>query len=221
MKILIALPAYNEEYVIKNVIEDVFNNGYKNILLINDGSTDKTSAVAQKTGVFVVSHFKNSGLGVTLRTAIKFARKNDFDVLVTMDSDGQHKAKDINKLIVKIKKNTDVVVGVRDFKKKNISKLRKTILFLSNIYTFFLFGVFTRDSQSGFRAFSRAAINSINLKSERMEVSSEIFAEIRRNRLKYAEVPIEAIYTKYSLSKGQKNSNMFRVGWKLLINMLR
>lgn len=221
MKILIALPAYNEEKVIESVISNVKKQGYKNILIINDGSSDATKFKAEKSGAMVASHFKNCGLGVSLRTAIKFAKNNQFDILVTMDSDGQHKAEDIKKLISKIEAGFDVVIGVRDFREGRVSFVRKVILSLSDIYTFILFGIFTHDSQSGFRAFSKNAIQKINLKSERMEVSSEVFAEIKQFKLKYAEVPIEAIYTKYSLSKGQKNSNGFAVGWKLLINMFR
>jgi glycosyltransferase involved in cell wall biosynthesis len=220
-RILIALPAFNEEKVIGEVISEIKKKGYENILVVNDGSSDKTAKCAENFGAFVVSHFKNSGLGVSLRTAIRFAKQNDYDSLVTMDSDGQHKSLDIQKFIEKINKGFDIVVGARDFKKASVARSRKIILFFSDLYTRILFGVKTKDSQSGFRAFSRRAINSINLKSERMEVSSEIFAEIGKNKLKYAEVPIEAIYTKYSLAKGQKNSNMFRVGWKLLINMFK
>lgn len=221
MKILIALPAYNEEKVIARVIDDVKSFGYQNILVINDGSTDKTGLIAKSRGAFIVSHFKNSGLGVSLRTAISFSKKNEFDALVTMDSDGQHRAEDIQLFIDKIKSGCDVVVGSRNFKKRTVSIFRRLILFFSNIYTYVLFGVLTNDSQSGFRGFSKNAIESINLRSERMEVSSEIFAEIRRNKLKYGEVLIQAIYTKYSRTKGQKNSNMFRVAWKLLISIFR
>ncbi len=220
-QILIALPAYNEGKVIVAVISDVKKQGYKNILIIDDGSSDETKFKAEKSGAIVVSHFKNCGLGVSLRTAIKYAKKNQFDVLVTMDSDGQHQAEDIKKLISKIEAGFDVVIGIRDFRRGKVNFVRRVILVLSDIYTFILFGIFTHDSQSGFRAFSKNAIRKINLKSERMEVSSEIFAEIKQFKLKYAEVPIKAIYTKYSLSKGQKNSNVFSVSWKLLINMFR
>lgn len=221
MKILIALPAYNEDKVIARVIADVKSCGYKNILVINDGSTDNTGLIAKRAGVFVVSHFKNSGLGVSLRTALSFSKKNKFDILVTMDSDGQHLSQDVELFIAKIIDGCDVVVGSRNFKKRKVSIFRRVILFLSNIYTYVLFGVLTNDSQSGFRGFSKKAIQSVHLKSERMEVSSEIFAEIRRNKLKYEEVSIQAIYTKYSLAKGQKNSNTFRVAWKLFINIFR
>lgn len=221
MKILVALPAFNEEKVITKVIEDLASSGIKNVLVIDDGSSDQTGRLAKEAGATVLRHFKNSGLGVSLRTALRFAKQNSYDILITMDSDGQHLASDVKLFIDEIKKGKDVVIGGREFKNAKVSSLRKLILKLSDIYTFLLFGVATHDSQSGFRGFSKSAIQNFHLTSERMEVSSEIFAEIRRNKLKYGEVPIRAIYTSYSLKKGQKNSNMFRVAWKLFLNLLK
>lgn len=220
MKLLIALPTYNEEKVIKKTIDSVFAAGYKDVLVVNDGSTDKTLEEIKKTKVIVASHFKNLGLGVAIRTALKFARLKNYDALVTLDSDGQHAVSDIKNVLSGLKdQSADVVIGIRNFQKAKISWIRKLILLFSNLYTWMLFGFYSKDSQSGFRAFSKKAIKAINLKSERMEVSSELFLEIAKNRLKYKEVPIKVIYTKYSLSKGQKNTNMFRVGWKLLLNL--
>lgn len=222
IKILIAIPAYNEEKVIAGAIKDVRNKGYEYILVVNDGSSDGTKQKAEEAKAMVVSHFKNCGLGVGIRTALKYAQKNKFDILVTFDADGQHKAQDIARVIDPIIKNeTDVVVGTRDLNNKYIPKARRIILFLSNLYTWILFGILSHDSQSGFRAFSRLSIERIRLHSERMEVSSEIFAEIVRHRLKYREVPIAVVYTPYSLSKGQKNSNMFRVGFKLFLKLFK
>lgn len=221
-EILIALPAYNEEKQIGEVIRNIINCGFRNILVVDDGSTDNTKAVANRAEVRVVSHFKNSGLGVSLRTALKYSRRFDFDVLVTMDSDGQHDASDINAIIKPIlETHSDIVIGVRNFNSKNVPLVRRIILKLSNVYTWLLFGVWSQDSQSGFRAFSKHAIERIVLRSERMEVSSEVFSEINKNKLKFAEVPIKVIYTPYSLQKGQKNSNLFNVAFKLFVKMFK
>jgi glycosyltransferase involved in cell wall biosynthesis len=221
-KILVALPAYNEEKQIGDVIQNIIKHGFENILVVDDGSTDKTVAVSRRADAQVISHFKNSGLGVSLRTALKYAKKFDFDVLVTMDSDGQHDACDINAIIKPIlDANADIVIGVRNFNNKNVPFVRRLILKLSNVYTWMLFGVWSRDSQSGFRAFSRRAIEMIVLRSERMEVSSEIFSEINKKQMKFNEVPIKVIYTPYSLQKGQRNSNLFNVSFKLFVKMFR
>ena len=222
MKILIGLPAYNEEKVIGKVIAEIKKRKQYDILVVDDGSGDKTAAVAKRARVFVVSHFKNQGLGVSIQTALKFAKKNKYDVLVTFDSDGQHDARDIDRVVRPIlASHVDICVGVRDLARKEVPTLRKLILWGSNIFTFLLFGIYSSDSQSGFRAFSRRAIETLELKTARMEVSSEIFAEVKKKKLRYAEVPIRVIYTPYSLAKGQKNSNMFRVAWKLMIKLFR
>jgi hypothetical protein len=98
---------------------------------------------------------------------------------------------------------------------------RRLLNSLANTLTFVLFGVTTTDSQSGFRAFNRKAIQAIALKTQRMEVSSEIFAEIKRLNLRFSEVPISVIYTDYSRQKGQQNSNKWSVGYKLMLRLFR
>jgi len=91
---------------------------------------------------------------------------------------------------------------------------------LFNCITYVLFGTWTTDSQSGLRAFSKNAAKKINIKTNRMEVSSEIIKEIGRNKLKFKEVPIKAIYTDYSMMKGQSNLNAFNITFKLFFKRL-
>jgi len=90
-----------------------------------------------------------------------------------------------------------------------------------NLLTKILFGVTTTDSLSGFRAFNKKAIQLIKLKTERMEVSNEFFSEIKRRRLRFAEVPIKVIYTDYSLAKGVKPGNVFAILFRLVLRLLR
>lgn len=85
-----------------------------------------------------------------------------------------------------------------------------------NIITLMFFWVWTSDSQSGLRAFSKKAIALIKIKSNKMEVSSEFFNEAQMHNLKITEVPIRSIYTSYSLAKGQKNSNVFKILSKMI-----
>jgi len=98
---------------------------------------------------------------------------------------------------------------------------RLLVNWLSNFLTWLLFGVWTSDSQSGFRAFSKKAIELLKLKTERMEVSSEIFAEVRRHQLTLTEVPIRVIYTAYSQRKGQSTLNALHVFFKLVLRLAR
>jgi len=99
---------------------------------------------------------------------------------------------------------------------KGMPWYRQIAQVLGNVVTLVLFGAWVTDSQSGFRAFTRHALSQIQIKTNRMEVSSELVAETKRHRLKLAEVPIKAIYTEYSLSKGQS----FLVGMKTLVKLV-
>ena len=214
------MPAYNEEKVIGKVIDGLKKEGYSEIIVVDDGSADSTSAVARKRGAKVYRHPLNRGLGGALGTGIAAAREYA-DVIVTFDSDGQHDPKEIAKLIRPIEKGrADVVIGSRMKNPKGMPFIRRVGNTGFNIITYILFGVWTTDSQSGFRAFSKKAANTIEIHTNRMEVSSEIIREIGRKSLKFVEVPITPIYTEYSIRHGQSHLNGFRILAKLILKKL-
>lgn len=220
--IAIIIPAFNEGEVIKSSLKDIKNFCKQNnikaeLVVIDDGSSDNTGVLARKYANYVITHRHNCGLGASLATGIEFAKRHGFESLVTFDSDGQHDPRDIKKVITKLSEGYDVVIGSRFVGTyTDMPKGRKTLLLLSNLVTFLFFGVWTTDSQSGFRALSRHAIDSIEIKSNRMEVSSEFFGEIKRLGLKFGEIPIHIRYTKYSMKKGQSNSHGLGVLIKLI-----
>ncbi len=226
MKLLIILPAYNEEEKIGEVLKNLPRriNGISEIekIVVDDGSTDKTSEIALKSKATVLKHVINRGLGGAIGTGFEYARNKNADIVVTFDSDGQHRSQDIEPLIKPIlDKKADVVIGSRFLKLKEMPPDRILINILSNIATYILFGIYTSDSQSGLRAFNKISLNKIEIKTQKMEVSSEIFKEIKRNNLKFTEIPIVAVYTEYSRRKGQKNSNALPIFIKLFLRMLR
>lgn len=187
------------------------------IIVVSDGSTDKTAAIARENKVTLIEHDLNRGLGGALGTGFEYARKNNFDTLLTFDADGQHNPDDIWPVLKPIiRKGADVVIGSRLKKTSGMPWYRVIGIWGLNLITLIFFWVWTTDSQSGMRAFSRKAIEKIDLQSNKMEVSSEFFYEIGREGLKLLEVPITSIYTKYSLAKGQKNINGFRIISKLI-----
>jgi len=207
----IILPAYNEAKAIGPVMQKLQNFVKKEndlvieIVVIDDGSTDQTFQICQTFNVTVLHHIINRGLGGALATGIEYAKMHNFDFALTMDSDGQH----------------DIVIGSRMMGQKGMPKDRLIINFTSNVFTYILFGFWTTDSQSGFRGFNRKALGFINVKTQGMEVSSELFTEIKKHNLKLLEVPISVIYTEYSRNKGQSNLNSLNVVVKLLLRKFR
>lgn len=226
MKLLIGIPAYNEEKLIGRVIESLPHRltgiSTIDIVVVDDGSSDRTGQIAREKKAMVLTHLLNRGLGGSLKTIIEYAKQGSYDIAVTFDADGQHSAGDIGKIILPIiKKNKDIVIGTRWKNYGSAPISRRVINFLANLFTFLLYGVYTTDSQSGFRSLNKKAINSIQLHTDGMEVSSEFFKEIYRNKLHFTEVPIHAIYTTYSKSKGQRLTNAPNIFIQLFVRLLR
>ena len=223
--VLVIIPAFNESKVIGETIRGVRRvlGKQATILVVDDGSTDTTRFVARRAGAMVVHHPVNRGLGGALGTGLYWAKAHDVDTVVTFDADGQHDASDLPHVLLPIRRgDADVVIGSRTLSGwRDIPIDRKIIIAGSNMLTWWLFGVKMSDSLSGFRAFNRQAIEQIQLRTDRMEVSNEFFFEMKRNRLRLSEVPIQVIYTEYSRLKGQKNSNIFDVTLNLLLRLFR
>lgn len=209
------IPAWNEERTIADVVRSVLS--YATVVVVDDGSTDRTGKLAQAAGALVIRHRINRGLGAALGTGFAAARRLGADLAFTFDGDGQHAAKDIPRVLAPIVNGSaDVVIGSRFFGIGHMPGKRRLANRIGNLVTFVLFDVHVTDSQSGFRAFSRAALEKIQIATDGMEVSSEIIAEIHDKKLRVREVPITALYTAYSLSKGQS----FWMGLRTLVKLL-
>jgi len=216
MKIFGIIPAYNEEKKIFQVVKKVLRYADE-IIVIDDGSADKTGFLAQKAGARVYRHLLNRGLGAALATGKEIALKKGAEIIFTIDADGQHEAEDLPKLLAPvIKGEVEVAIGSRFLEQSNIPLHRRFYNWIANTVTWFFFGLKVSDSQSGLRCFNRAALQKIEIKGEKMEVSSEIIRELKLKKLSFKEVPIKAIYTPYSLSKGQN----FLEGVKTLIRLI-
>jgi UDP-N-acetylglucosamine---dolichyl-phosphate N-acetylglucosaminyltransferase len=219
--IYIVMPAYNEEKVIAKTIRSLHENNYYNIIVVDDGSSDNTSAIAENENAIVLRHAVNRGLGGALGTGLKAAILEGAQIIVTFDSDGQHDPLDIEKMIEPILQDkADAVIGSRLINPKGMPFIRRVGNWGFNFITYLLFSVWTTDSQSGLRAFTKKAAEKIEIKANRMEVSSEIIKEIGRNKLRFSEVPIKAIYTDYSVAHGQSSWNAFKILGKLILRKL-
>jgi len=197
-KTWIVVPAFNEEKTIGVVIKGLKKHGWRNIIVIDDGSTDKTGEIAREQGVIVLRHVINRGLGAALGTGINAALLLGAEYIVTFDADNQHFPEDIERIVEPLIDNkADIVVGSR-FKKKESRRnvpLKYRIGNLGlNIITFLLFGKWSTDTQSGLRGFTRRAASMITIRTNRMSVSSEIIAEAKRKKLRIIEVPINIRY---------------------------
>jgi len=217
----IIIPVFNEEKVIKGVIESLPKKidgvGKITILAINDGSTDNSAQQIKLTRARLVNLPINLGYGGASIAGLEAVKKLKSDITVTFDGDGQHSPKDIQKIIDPIiAGKADIVIGTRFRSSENIPVLKRAGIKIMNILTFFITGSYVSDSQCGLKAFSAKALNKMNLELSGMEFASEIILEAKRKRLKISEVPVRIVYTNYSMKKGQSIFNGINITLKLI-----
>jgi glycosyltransferase involved in cell wall biosynthesis len=218
-KKVIVIPAYNEEAAVAQVVRDAARVA-DHVVVVDDGSRDRTSALAREAGAIVVRHSVNRGLGGALGTGLEAAVRLGADSVVTMDADGQHRAQDAGRMFARLEQgDVDFVIGSRMLRGEEGGRMPvRRVVFngVGNLLTYLLFGVWVSDSQSGLRGLSRQAAETVDLRTNGMEVSSEFIKEIRERRWRVAEIAIPAIYTEYSMSKGQN----FFVGVKTAAKLI-
>lgn len=218
MKIIVVIPAYNEGEVIRNVVKDV-KEKVNNVVVVDDGSTDNTFLLAKESGATTLKHFINRGQGAALQTGINFALKDEADIIVTFDADGQQDQNEIEKVVQPLLLGeVDVVLGSRFLKQGNkVPFSRVVLLRAATLFTKIYTGLEVTDAHNGFRALSRKAASKIRIRQDGMAHASEILEEIKRNDLSFKEVGVTVKYTFYSLNKGQKLTNSFKIVWDLIL----
>ena len=196
MKIIIGIPAYNEEKNIAGIFSKLRNIS-NDIIVCNDGSTDLTANIAEDMGAIVVNHEKNLGYGGAIRSIFLKAKDLEGDVLVTFDADGQHRIEDIDGVISPILDNqSDIVIGSRflDDSEKEVPQYRKMGIKVITKITNATIKKELTDSQSGFRAYSKQVLNEITPSETGMGVSTEILIKASSKAFKISEVPIKILY---------------------------
>jgi len=192
---LVCIPAFNVEKTIGKIIEKSLQYADK-VIVCNDGSTDNTEKKAKEKGAIIINHKKNLGYGAAIISLFEEARKQNAEIMITLDGDGQHNPEQIPTLVSALtENNVDVVIGSRFLDNNtNSPGYRKTgikiITSASNLGTNFK----VSDSQSGFRVYSKNAIDAIHPTEEGMSVSTEILLKASNKGLSVAEVPITVSY---------------------------
>jgi len=199
MKVLIIIPAYNEELNIKNTVNKVINYNKKSkfdidYVVINDGSTDNTLMVCKKNKFNVINLIHNLGIGGAVQTGYKYAYINGYDVAIQFDGDGQHDEKYIDKLVNEIVDGKDFVIGSRFI--SNLSKFKSTGFrrLGIRILSFFIklcTGNKIYDPTSGFRACNKKIIDLFSNDYPVEYPEPETIVNLIRNGYKISEIPVE------------------------------
>lgn len=192
---LVGIPAYNEESHIENIVKSA-KQYVDQVVVCDDGSKDDTAKIAKQAGAVVISHKKNLGYGAAISSLFDYARKQNATVMITLDGDGQHNPKQIPVLLDTLTQhNVDVVIGSRfldnttdvpGYRKHGIKIITSALNYGTDIKV--------SDSQSGFRAYSKDAIDAIHPTEQGMSVSTEILLKVSNKGLSLAEVPITVSY---------------------------
>lgn len=217
----VVLPAYNEATRIQPVIEAIAEKGY-NMVIVNDGSSDNTLDVILESKrkfpdkIHVYSLIINRGVGVATQTGFDAVLNFNPKYVVSMDSDGQHSADDLDNVIMPlVSGEAQAVIGVRPLKDMPFS--RNFANSVMNLLTRIFYGVNVSDSQTGFRAITNEALRKIDINARGYLISSEFIREINDNNIPFAEVPIQTIYTPETQAKGTNVVEAF----KILIQMIK
>lgn len=201
-RVIATIPCFNTERSIGGVVSRA-GKYVDQVIVIDDGSVDETGRKARAAGAMVISHSVNGGYGEAIRSCFEAGKANGADILVTLDGDGQHNPDEIQKVVAPIlNKEADIVIGSRFLNKQvNIPRYRrfgiKVITFLFN------FGskVKVQDAQSGYRAYSRQALNAISATGADMSISVETLIQARAAGLRITEIATSCRYHPHSSSK--------------------
>jgi glycosyltransferase involved in cell wall biosynthesis len=213
--IIAAMPAHNEEGTIAKVVLKAKKQHVDKVVVVDDGSTDSTAEIAEALGALVVRHEENRGYGAAIRTCFESAKELDADVMVVLDSNDQHDPSYIPEFINALRtNNVDVVIGSRFLEKNNnttIPKWRVAGMKVLDIFTRLAGNIKTTDSQSGYRAYSRRAIEKIKITNPDMGAGSEILTQVKDCNLDVVEIPIDVRYDTFGTSSKNPVSHGFGV----------
>ncbi|OKH80193.1 glycosyl transferase [Mycobacterium sp. ST-F2] len=202
----IVIPAYNEATVIADVVADV-RSVFPNVVVVDDGGRDDTGDRAFAAGAHVVRHPVNLGQGAAIQTGVEYARSRPgAQVFATFDADGQHRVKDVVRMIERLRdEDLDIVIGTRfaDQPPDRMPMLKRLLLPIVAKLSRSSRKLHLTDAHNGLRVFNKTVADGLNLTMNGMSHASEFVALIVENQWRIAEQPVQILYTDYSMSKGQ------------------
>ncbi len=194
LRVLCGIPAYNEERCVGSIVLRAKQYADE-VIVVDDGSTDNTARVAALAGAAVIRHDENRGKGAAIQSIVAEAKKRPPDILVLLDADSQHNPDEIPALIRPISEGFDLVIGSREAQRDKTPTYRRIGQKVLLRSTRLISSHNVSDSESGFRALSRRAIDELELREKGFAVESEMLAQAAGKKLRITEVPISNIYT--------------------------
>lgn len=191
---LVCIPAYNEEKIIGNIVKRSLQY-VDRVVVCDDGSSDQTSHEAKSAGAYVITHDKNEGKGKSLLSLFDYAKQLNADAMITIDGDGQFLPEEIPKLLNPIiENNADIVIGYRFDDTTEMPHYRKIGNKFLDKMTNLASELPFRDTQSGFRSYSKKAIQSIRFSTKGFGADSEILIDASKKGLRITEEKVTVIY---------------------------
>lgn len=218
-KALVIVPAYNEARHIRAVLQSLSAAGFKNVIVVDDGSRDDTGFFAKQSGADVVTHEINRGMGAATQTGISWGVLHDYEYFLTIDGDGQQSTKDLQEILKTLEKHA-CVIGSRFLERNKIPAFRYVANKVANVLTGIFFGVWITDSQSGMRGFTREVAKSLDLHSDGFEFCSDFIREVKFSGFEIKEIPISVIYTPQTMDKGQNLAEGLKTFGKLCLRAM-
>jgi glycosyltransferase involved in cell wall biosynthesis len=218
----VVVPAYREAAVIRGTVA-VLRSHFAHVVVVDDGSPDATGAEALAAGAVVVRHPVNLGQGASLQTGIEYALARDARYVATFDADGQHRVEDLLAMLGTLQREPlDIVLGSRfTGEARGLTVTRRLVLKAAVLFTNLTTGVRLTDARNGLRVMTAEAARRIELHQDDMAHASEFVSQVGRLGLRFREVPVTILYSDYSVHKGQRLSNSFRILSDLLSGWLQ
>jgi polyprenyl-phospho-N-acetylgalactosaminyl synthase len=214
----IVIAAFNEARAIGQVVHELREAAFANVVVIDDDSRDDAAEQARTAGAVGLTHSINRGQGAASQTGVTYALRAVADYLATFDADGQHDVTDLPAMLGPITHGElEICLGSRFLGvRAKMPRLRRAVLFGAVLFTRISSRIKLTDAHNGLRALSRRAALGIDLQLDRMAHARELVDQIASCALPYGEVPVHIRYTDYSLGKGQKSSAELRAAFNYL-----